>query len=257
MDNAHQFLLEQLGSAFLPSQSGTKPDDRDTCECCERPQARWSEQKAYKYRCVYSNGELSHCPSCRIFSVQSKDALGLERTAGSTPVYLKLSSFKGGFLVLEEGVRPQLWVGGKYPEKISREVFDVVPVAGGAAMCELLDRRFTGKALIVELSLRRERFMKVLKLSTPGNLMICSAEGTSHVTQQGWEQFKAVMASMKGKDKISALNTLRAFSRGEVSPSSTRAQELWQKHPDLAAACKWLPTDPHGRLFWLSAGAAA
>lgn len=256
LDQAHAFLWEALGPAFLDSETPVEVSDDTVCECCDRPARRWVKNKAYTLKCNYTGNTLMHCPSCRVLSIQSPRALGKEREAGGTPVYMKLTSFKSGWLLLEEGEQPRLWAGGLYTAKIPTTVFKVEGHSGNAALLRMLDNPPAGKSLIVELGLRRERIARNLALNAPGQLQLSTATGVIDASGAGWTTFSAALADMPLSERRQAIPTLRAFVEGRLAPADPKLQSLWETAPALAAASQDLPTDPHGRLMWLSAGAA-
>lgn len=232
--------------------------DVSSCECCGLPVSEWAAPDAYAYTCSYTASQLPHCSSCRVFSAGSLLALGLERMVrGITPVYMRLSSFKGATLILSPGARPKLWAGGKYPEKIPSAVFDVRQLAGGAAYAELLRRPPPEGSLVIDLSLRRERYMRNLKLGRADGFTFCTTEGAYEVPTKGWSEFLPAFSGFKPADKNKALATLRAFVRGEITPGSERIQKFWEDNPKIADAMGLMPIDPHARLFWLTAAGAS
>lgn len=257
LDEAHLFLWQQLGDVMLRDADCLDVDADVMCENCDRPAHRWALRTAYPYECVYAKATRFHCPSCRILSIQAKEALGIERLAGGTPVYMKLSAFKAAWLVLREGHRPELWAGGKYAEKIPDDCFEVRNWSGNAAIAALLELAVPreGRTLVIELGLRRERIARQLALSSASRLRLCRAEGVTTVSGlSGWPRFKEALQALKPAERRSVITTLRALAEGRLTPGDDKIQALWRAHDEVAAACMDWPVDPHGRLIWLSAG---
>lgn len=257
--NAHELLVEQLRDHMLADQDQLAATSDMVCDLCEKPSSRWAGGSAFAYiaPCSYRTQTIQ-CAACRILTCRSPHAMGLERHVRGTPVFMSLTSLKQGILVLERGRQPELWVGGKYVDKLERSVFNVRSLSGNEAKRALLERHITDQpTLIIELSLRRERIVQNLMLSSRGVITFCTETGVIRVPQHGWPSFLAALKSLPGTRRSGALSLLRGLVSGRYRPNDPLLRDLWESAPDLAAACSALPADPYAREFWLFAGSAS
>lgn len=254
--HAYEFLVDQLGPQMLADVDRTEARRDMSCIVCDRPASSWAMggTTAFPVFCVYRREETHQCPTCRVLSARPPEALGIERTMGGTPVYFSLTSLKGGYLIVEEGHKPELWLGGKYPDKMSNAVFNVRNVSGHAALLALLERPFTRRALVIEVSLRRERIARNLVLSLPGLIALCDEQGVVWLPQHGWSAFADALRAMLKKNRNDSLTLLKGLVSGRYQPNDPLLQDLWAAEPVLAEACRALPIDPHARAKWLDAG---
>ncbi len=255
--HAYEFLVEQLGQQMLADVDRAEARPDMSCSVCDRPASSWAMggTTAFPVICVYRREEAHQCPTCRVLSARAPNALGVERRVGGTPVYFSLTSLQSGFLIIEEGQKPELWVGGKYPDKMSDAVFNIRKVSGHAALVALLERPFSKRALVVEVSLRKERIARNLVLSSPGLIALCDEKGIVWLPQHGWPSFADALRDMPKKNRNAALVLLKGLASGLYQPNDPLLQDLWAAEPAFAEACSALPIDPHARLKWVEAGA--
>ena len=221
-----------------------------TCENCGRDAGQFGGL-AYPVTDAYKDS-YHQCPACRLLTVQAPKALGNERMAGSTPIGYKLSSFKGGYLVIPTEGTPELWLGGKYPEKLTQAKIKIVTLAGNTAKRALMER--PQAQLVIDLSLRRERFTRYLSTGTAKALHIAGETGLTVVPYSGWPAFAQAWQALDKKARSEAIVVLRGVTGGNMASTLPRVQAFWQAHPDFTAACQQaLPANPYARLFYVDA----
>ena len=222
----------------------------ETCENCGRESSAYGGL-AYPVTDAYGSSYY-HCPACRILTIQAPTALGIDRMAGNTPIGYKLSSFKGGYLVIPVDGAPELWLGGKYPDKLANAAIAVKNCAGNAAKRALLDAPC--EQLVIEVSLRRERFTRYLSIGTAQSLHIASETGMSAIPFAGWPGFAQAWQQLPKKTRAEAIIVLRALTQGTFTSTTERVQAFWQANPDFTKACQaYLPLNPYARLFYVDA----
>lgn len=248
-------LLSRLNEQLAEDMAAEKPEPFDgNCENCGRTAEQFGGM-AYPVTDSYKDS-YHHCPVCRLLTVQAPNGLGIERYAGQTPIGFKLSSFKGGYLVIPEQGTPEVWLGGKYPDKLKGGRVKVRVVSGNAAKAALLEAAPVG--LVIELSLRRERFTRYLSTSDGHTVRIATETGLLSVPLVGWPLFRDAMLALDKKTRAEALIIINGTASGSMKATSDRVQGFWQGQPELVAICRAaLPDNPAARMFYVDAAKGA
>lgn len=191
----------------------------------------------------------------RIFTQPSYDVIGFAMGTREEPKQaMRLIDYKNAWLIVPVGEdQPELWCGGKYPEKTSSITpFKIRNLSGNQALLELLndDRPY----LAVGLSPRKELYLKNMLVGDTNNLVICQESGTIITPRKNWTEFKEIYLSLEKKMRSEALNILRGINTGRLDQSSETVQKFFQKNILFAQKSgALLPLNPHARNIWFSA----
>lgn len=250
MLNAYDLVLKRLKPMLSPEllNQSTEVACGKQCDYCLNPikgEAK-SHIDSYKFNNII-------CETCNLFTEQLPTILGLER--GN--IGYKLSSFKSGIIAIpkDERLPVELWVGGKYPGRLKKDTpFKVVDCAGNQAKFELCES--IGKyALITEISLRREMFLRYLSLSTDNNIAIGSDLGVCNINKKQYQQLKKALLAENLNPKVfnELVTTINGIKTDRVDILSDRAQSaLTSLSNDTRKAISEV-ADPTSLLFMLSA----
>lgn len=237
-------LGARLRATFAPDLAHeTLQDCNADCENCGRSPVEYGG-KAYISVDSYKR-QLVHCTDCRSISIQAKITLGIaiEPATGFT-----LATFKGGYFVAPKTGKASLLVSGKYPDKISRDYLDVVPVGGHTAKVWLLENHQPGR-YVFELSTRRERFSRHAMPCSKSHLVVFDTSCATKISLTDWHNSKAALSvATKPKDWIVLA---RGLTEGRLQLSSEKTQE--QLAGDVLEFLAALPKSPLSRLFVLDA----
>lgn len=237
-------LGARLRATFAPDLAHeTTQDCNADCENCGRSPVEYGG-KAYVSVDSYKR-QLVHCPDCRSIAIQAKITLGIaiEPATGFT-----LATFKGGYFVAPKTGKAQLLVSGKYPDKISRDHVNVVPVGGHAAKAWLLNNH-QPDSYVFELSTRRERFSRNAMPCSGSHLVVFDTSCAVKISIQDWHNSKAALqGAVKPKDWIVLA---RGLTEGRLHLSGEKVQA--QLVGDVLEFLAALPKSPLSRLFVLDA----
>lgn len=191
----------------------------------------------------------------RIFTQPSYDVIGFAMGTREAPkIAMRLIDYKSAWLIVPVGKdQPELWCGGKYPEKTSLTTpFKIRGLSGNLALIELLndDRPY----LAISLSPRKELYLKNMLVGDRNNLILCQETGTTIVPRKNWKEFKDHYLSLDKKVRSEALNILRGINTGRLDQSSEKVQSFYEKNMEFAQISgQLLPQNPHARNVWLAA----
>lgn len=191
----------------------------------------------------------------RIFTQPSFDVIGfLMGTREAPKQAMRFIDYKSAWLIVPVGDdQPELWCGGKYPDKTSLTTpFKVRNLSGNLALLELLnDAR---AYLAISLSPRKELYLKNLLVGDQNNLVICQESGTIVTPRKNWKEFTENYLALDKKTRSEALNILRGINTGRLNQTSDVVQKFFASNMDFAQKSgQMMPVNPHARNVWLSA----
>lgn len=191
----------------------------------------------------------------RIFTQPSFDVIGFAMGTREAPKQpMRLIDYKSAWLIVPVGDdQPELWCGGKYPDKTSLNTpFKVKRLSGNQALFELLnDAR---AYLTISLSPRKELYLKNLLVGDSNNLVICQERGTIITPRKNWKAFTENYLSLEKKKRSEALNILRGINTGRLDQASDLVQKFFENNMEFAQICgQLMPLNPHARNVWLAA----
>lgn len=191
----------------------------------------------------------------RVFTQPSYDVIGFAMGTREAPkVAMRFTDYKSAWLIVPTSdEQPELWCGGKYPEKISYQTpFKIKSLSGNQALVELLedDRPY----LAINLSPRKELYLKNLLVGDKNNLILCQEQGCVITPRTHWKEFKEMFQGLEKKDRAEALTILRGINAGRFDQANDRVQQFFAKNMDFARfSAQVLPKNPIARNVWLSA----
>ena len=244
-------ILERLTSIVEDELSNTDPVSITTmCEFCLRPGEVFDNDgviwvDSYKYS--------NHiCKTCNLFSEQLPNALGNER--GS--IGYKLSSFKSGFLALpmDNALPVELWLGGKYLDRINLNGgFKIIDRSGNQAKYDLCER-IGEYSVITEISLRREMFLRHIRLSDSNNTYLSTETGSIRLNKAEFQALKNAFISedFTNKELLDAVTTINAYKTGSIGSLHARTQELFGRLSQETRLALGNITDPASLMFMLA-----
>lgn len=234
-------ILQETPQVTLASQ----------CECCQRKPSNFKGE-AYE---VTDSSQSIHtlCRACAMIFLKNGELLGRE----SNGVDYRFSSFKGGYLILPANVdQPvELWMGGGYLKTLNNEgPVKIVSLSGHKAKKALLEER--SDRLVIGLSIRRELFLRNLRMSNEKTLYVATDTGTVGVSYDDYQAIKDAMdqSCIKGDLRTKLITVLRLIKQDLISVTSKRATEVFEKTPiELLTAIRNTSQDPIGFMFILDA----
>lgn len=257
MDTPFTLLNRKLYPAFAEEMRAQGLSSNEYCHCCKRAKDEWENTDAYDLIDAYKV-KTTDCSTCRLFSFASLDLIGNAYKL-EEPRPQNLMGFKQAYVIVpvEDGKKPEIWLGGKYVEKMSSKTpYEVVALSGNAAKCALMDRKQA--ELVISVNIRRELWIYNLMIGNEDNLVIASQTGTIIVNRSQWPELKTAFSELQSKDKNKLISTLRSLANGRYGITAKFVQENLQAHPELVALCQTaLPAEPNARLFVLDALAGA
>ena len=250
--NAYDILYERIQPIVaIESSSGKEVDVLGSCEFCLRNPEDFNGKGVFQIDSYKSDNYV--CKTCNLFMEQLPTTLGIER--GS--IGYKLSSFKGAYLAVpfNENDPVELWTGGGYLKRINFDGgFKIIDCTGNLAKFQLCES--IGKySVVIDLSLRREMYLRHVKKSEANTTYIVTDTGVIAINT---EQFKAlkdafIAEQMEDKELISTIVTLNGL----------KTNRLDILHKDVQAALGSLSpatrqaiadvVDPSSILFMLAA----
>lgn len=258
LDDAHRLVWDRLGQRFgtaigqrelLPT---VEFSDDLSCDCCGRDAADWVAPTGFLHESY--NQELINCPSCRVFTSQQPDALCIDRAVKGTTIGMKLQSIAGGMLVIPPAPAPvRLMIGGKYLERPWGDACEIVPVTGNAQLAHLLDNLPPVGSVVIELSLRVERYTRHLRCSRDGVLAIATDTGSVDVPTADWPALKDAYRDLTNTERAAVRSLAHRLVSGAINPSSTALADAIEKQPKLGDFFANLPVDPFAARIYLAA----
>lgn len=201
----------------------------------------------------------SYSDAAKIFTLGSYDVIGLNQGTWAAPKSaMRLMDYKGAFMIVPvDNDPPELWCSGNYYKKLSPKTpFKTKELAGNAAYLELMeDHR---KMLVIEVSIRKELYLKNLMIGDENHLVLATINGCLIVPRIGWHDFKTAYLSLPKPKRTEALILLRSLTLGTTESANLRVQKFFNEFMEFAVTSKnTLPANPHARLVWLAALGAA
>lgn len=247
----YALISERLTPIVENELSNTDPVNITTmCEFCLRPGDVFDNEgviwvDSYKY-----NNHI--CKTCNLFSEQYADALGLERGT----IGYKLSSFKSGFLALpmNNTLPVELWLGGKYLDRINLNGgFKIIDRSGNQAKYDLCER-IGEYSVITEITLRREMFLRHIRLSDTANTYLSNETGSIRLNRTDYQALKHAFISenFTNKELLDAITTINAYKTGSISSLHARTQELFGRLSHETRLALGNITDPASLMFMLA-----
>lgn len=247
----YSLISERLTPIVENELSNTVPVSINTmCEFCLRPGDAFDNEgviwiDSYKYS--------NHiCKTCNLFSEQYAEALGYERG----PIGYKLSSFKSGFLALpmDNTLPVELWLGGKYLERVNLNGgFKVIDRSGNQAKYDLCER-IGNYSVIAEISLRREMFLRHIRLSDSDNIYLSTETGSIRLNKVEYQALKQAFISedFTNKELLDAITTINAYKTGSIGSLHARTQELFGRLSQETRLALGNITEPASLMFMLA-----
>lgn len=245
-------LLRKKLVPFFESEFKELTKEKGKCEVFGNVVEGFVNVDSYKIRTIQSD-------VLRVFTQPSLDVIGFAIGTREAPkTAMRLIDYKSAWLIVPTtNDQPELWCGGKYPEKISYTTpFKIKPLSGNQALIQLLeDNR---PYLAISLSPRKELYLKNLLVGDENNLVICQEQGTIIVPRANWIEFKDQYLKLDKKVKAEALTVLRALNTGRLHQTDERVQKFFADNIEFVKFCgQALPQNPIARNIWLSAVGAA
>lgn len=221
------------------------------CDFCLRPSSAFNYKGVVWTDSYKTDNHI--CSTCNLFAEQLPVALGLERG----PIGYKLSSFKSGYIAvpLDETLPVELWIGGKYLDRINYQGgFKIIDCSGNLAKYELCER-IGQYAVVTEISLRREMFLRHIRASDSQNIHLSNDTGSIHLNGPSYQALKAALLGEGLSDKalLAVIDTLNAYKNGRITTMHKDVQTLI---PSLSAATRAALSDivDPGSLIFILAG---
>lgn len=229
-----------------------EPRQSGICEITKE----WVE-KGYVVKDSYGQSFIQS-EAVRIFTLPSLKNVGFDKGTMENPrSALSLTRFKFAWIVIpKNGEQPELWVGGKYPQKISpKSPFKVRAISGYNALQTLLE---DDRAILsIACTNRKELWFNNLRVGDKDTLMVVSEKGCTPVSKSGWKNFKEGFYALPKNQQRKALTTLRGINKGTIEQDSQVVQNFYADNPAFVdVISKHLPEDPRARNFWLEAAGA-
>jgi hypothetical protein len=241
-------LLRKKVVPFFESDFKNVPKEKGICEVFGMEVEGFVNVDSYGIRTIQSD-------VLRVFTQPSYDVIGFAMGTREAPkVAMRFIDYKSAWLIVPANEdQPELWCGGKYPEKISYSTpFKVKSLSGNQALVELLEdeRAF----LSIELSPRKELYLKNLIVGDEKNLILCQETGCIVTPRLHWKDFKEKYLDLDKKDRAEALTILRGINNGRLEQTHDRVQKFFEKNMEFARfSGQALPKNPLARNVWLSA----
>lgn len=202
----------------------------------------------------------SYSDAAAVFTVGSLNVIGLNQGTWESPKSaMRFMDYKGAFLLLPVNDEPtELWCSGNYYKKLSPNTpFKTKELADSAAYLELLED--CRAMLVIEVSIRKELYLKNLMVGDEANLVLATETGCVIVPRTGWLEFKEAYLNLPKPKRTESIVVLRGVTTGRLDTSSDRVQKFYSEFMDFAIVAKnTLPKNPQARMIWLAAiGAAA
>lgn len=235
--NPYHLIEKRIAPHYKEELSKLAPfefNEHASCDCCGRQAVNFNNQG-----CIVETSyqPLRACTACAIVSVQNPNFLGYEKNDQKSAY--KLSGFKGGYLVVpsDESKLVELWIGGKYLDRVKSKPFlSVRDLTGNRAKVELLQGD-TSERLVIELSLRRELFMQRLKMSNPHQLNIVSESGVTPVILNDFnvllKAFNTARETLNNSKIEALIGLLKKYKQGQMDIT----------HPVLVKALHDVPSE--------------
>lgn len=193
------------------------------------------------------------CKTCNLFVEQLPESVGMERG----PIGYKLSSFKSGFIAIprDDTLPVELWIGGKYLERVNHDGgFKIVDCSGNRAKYELCER-IGQYAVVTEISLRREMFLRHIRVSDSQNTYLSNETGCLHLNGPHYQALKKGLLNedMEKKQLIATIDILNNYKSGRLKTTDASVQKLIASLSDDTRAALSNIVDP-GSLIFILAG---
>ena len=148
----------------------------------------------------------------------------------------------------------ELWIGGKYLLRVNHNGgFKVIDRTGNMGKFELCER--IGKySVVTEISLRREMFLRHIRLSDTDNLYLSNETGSIHINRQKYQALKDafIKEGFEKTELLAVIDVLNAYKKGRWATTHDVVQNTIKKmSPELAAAISAIP-DPNSLIFILA-----
>lgn len=201
------------------------------------------------------NVHYSYSEEATVFTLNSYEVLGINKGTWENPASsMRFMDYKGATLIIPTcDDPPEFWCSGNYYKKLSPKTpFKTKEIAGNAAYLDLLEDHRA--MLVIEISIRKELYLKNLMVGDEKNLILATENGCVIVPRTGWVQFKEAFSELTKPDRNEALIILRGVNSGKMQTSSDRVQKFYSSHMEFAIVAKnTLPANPQARLIWLAA----
>lgn len=166
------------------------------------------------------------CKTCNLFVEQLPTVLGYERG----PIGYKFSSFKSGYLAVPNDANRavELWVGGKYLDRVKTDKgLSIIDITGNQAKYELCER-IGEYSVVVEISLRREMFLRHVKKSSNNTLFIATETGVVSLSKNHYKALKSafIKENLSNKEFNNAVVIINSIKSGRMDMGSKDAQAL-------------------------------
>lgn len=250
MIDAFSLLHKRLYPYYADALANEPRCDIAICEASGRLPHEWHESP----RGYFSNKQqtLVQSETCRMLSLRSNEIVG-----SSTAISAQsLIGFMSCFIIvpLEDDKKVELWVSGKSLDRMSPTCpFELKPYGGNRAKLALLEE--VGAALVIDSTMRKELWLRTLMVGNEDNLIVCGERGAVSIPRANWPNFKnAFLAIEKNKDRNEAKVILRGLFLGRLTNNNERVQKFFSDQPEFTEACqKYLPDNPHAKLFYIDA----
>lgn len=191
------------------------------------------------------------CDVVRLFTLGSLNLIGHNIKETSPMRFMDYS--QAYMLIPTNKDQPEFWCSGKFFPKIAKNSpFINRQLGGGAAEVALLDD--AREMLVIDISKRKEFWLKNLMVGTEDFLIICNELQTNIIPRKNWTKFKEAFVQLDKKTRNQALIVLRGLNFGSFETSNEKCQAFFKKNLAFALLCKeCLPIQPSARKFWLSA----
>lgn len=220
------------------------------CDFCLRAAENFNHEGVIWTDSYKSDNHI--CKTCSLFAEQLPNTLGMERG----PIGYKLSSFKSGFVAIpvDEKLPVELWIGGKYLERVNHDGgFKIVDCSGNLAKYELCER-IGQYAVVTEISLRREMFLRHIRASDTQNLYLSNETGCIHLNGQHYQALKTALLDegMTNKELLATIDTLNAYKNGRLPTTHADIQKLIPSLSDATRTALSNIIDPSSLIFILA-----
>lgn len=250
--NAYEIIYERIHPiAAKDTTSGEKVKLLDSCELCLRQPEDFDGEGVFQVDSYKYDNYV--CKTCNLFMEQLPIALGTER--GS--IGYKLSSFKGAYLAIpfNENDPVELWTGGGYLKRLNFDGgFKIIDRTGNLAKFALCEN--IGKySVVIDLSLRREMYLRHVKRSDINTTYIVTDTGVIAINAQHFKALKDafIAEDMKEKELVDAIVIINGLKTNRLDILHKDVQKVLGSLSTATRKAIADVVDPSSILFMLAA----
>lgn len=220
------------------------------CSYCNRDASEF-EHLGYVGKDGYKQ-PITCCPACESFAIGDIDIMGVESIRGKgNRVSQKFGMWPGvsAAVEVESGRAVLLPPKGVYDKLPSRflEHVETVELPKARRIPWVVENMAFPLLYVADFGKTTSALIANLCISeTPHELLAVSDKAVERINASASLAVHACLEGVPKKDLDLFDMTVRGLALGTTTPR--QANQVWKEHPELAAAARLLPVDPHQRL---------